>query len=122
MCILRSALTQQQVIIAIFFIDMGCFRKTSSSPRPYQSFGRPQLTALQIYRRYPDTFVSLSDKITLPIIILKNVRIYTFYIYPGRIAPRAGGIFRRAVKVSFIGHIGTDHIKQAIVVTDGRCK
>ena len=117
----RTALRNQQIVPAVFLINVRTFGISASGAVPY-SFGRRKLFACHgINLTQVDVPTRIADHKTFAVFKIKR-RIDASLLQPNWFGPFAMGIGGMHQKVSLAGDIGSNHVEYSIVVADGRSK
>ena len=115
----RTALRNQQIVPAVFLINVRTLGISASSAVPY-SFGRRKLFACHgVNLTQVDVSIRITDHKTFAILKIKR-RIDASLLEPDWFRPFTTGISSMYQEIPLTGDISRNHVKHSIIVTNGR--
>lgn len=118
--VFRAAFGNQQIIPAVFLVNVRPFRVPSTRTVP-DAFGLVELFAgFGVDFAQIDTYARIADKVTLVVFKIEG-RVYAALLEPYGFRPfatRVGSVYK---EVAFVGHVGGNHVECTVVVADGGC-
>ncbi len=111
-----ASFSQHQIIVAIFFVNVGSLRETSAGSSPDKTLGSHCLTGLYVDFGNPDSFISLRHKIGSAIVVPEDIGVDAVDINPYGVTPRTGRIGGGTIEITPSRHVGADHIEHPFTI------
>ena len=116
--ILGAPLGDEQVVPAVFLIDMRAFRVASARTVP-NAFGGGQLFAgHRVDLAEEDTHVRVAYQVALAVFEVER-GVDAALLQPDGFGPRAARVGGVDQEIAFARHVGRDHVEHAVIVADG---
>ena len=119
MAILRSALGDEQIIPAIFFIKVGSLGIAAARSAPDFFRGRELLAGLRVDFAEGDVAVGVAHEVAFAVFKIER-RVDAALLEPDGVRPFATGVGRVHDEVALSAYVRRNHIKGTLVVADSR--
>lgn len=113
-----SSFGDEQVIVAVFLVDMRAFGVSSSCALPECFAGRKLLAALGVNLAQHNGVVGVADHVAFSVFKIER-GVNTLLLQPYWFAPCASGVLGGHEEVTAVADIGGNHVVSAIVIADG---